>query len=173
MNVKYAVIPCAGKGTRFLPITKGVAKEMCPIVDRPTLDYIVEECLQAGITDIVFVISEGKDDIKKYYSLDEDYEKDLREHGKNEFADIIHKIATKANYHYVIQHEQLGLGHAVLQAKSVVKDDNFVVCCGDDICTYEGDSPVKQLVEAFKKVGGKTVVGGQKSNTKALLNMVQ
>ena len=65
MNVKYAVIPCAGKGTRFLPITKGVAKEMCPIVDRPTLDYIVEECLQAGITDIVFVISEGKDDIKK------------------------------------------------------------------------------------------------------------
>lgn len=162
MNVKYAVIPCAGKGTRFLPITKGVAKEMCPIVDRPTLDYIVEECLEAGITDIVFVISEGKDDIKKYYSLDEDYEKDLREHGKNEFADIIHKIATKANYHYVIQHEQLGLGHAVLQAKSVVKDDNFVVCCGDDICTYEGDSPVKQLVEAFKKVGGKTVVGGQK-----------
>ena len=162
MNVKYAVIPCAGKGTRFLPITKGVAKEMCPIVDRPTLDYIVEECLDAGITDIVFIISEGKDDIKKYYSLDEEYEKDLIDHGKKDFAELIHKIATKANFHYVIQHEQLGLGHAVLQAKDVIKDNNFVVCCGDDICTYQGDSPVKQLVKAFEKVGGKTIVGGQK-----------
>ena len=162
MKVKYAVIPCAGKGTRFLPITKGVAKEMCPIVDRPTLDYIVEECLEAVITDIVFIVSEGKDDIRKYYSLDEEYEKDLIEHGKDDFAKIIHHIGTKANYHFVIQHEQLGLGHAVLQAKSVVKDDNFVVCCGDDICTYKGDSPVKQLVEVFEKIGGKTVVGGQK-----------
>lgn len=161
MKVKYAVIPCAGKGTRFLPITKGVAKEMCPIVDRPTLDYIVEECLDAGITDIVFVVSRGKDDIKKYYSLDEDYEKDLIASGKKEYADIIHHIATKANFHYVIQEEQLGLGHAVLQAKSVVKDNNFVVCCGDDICTYENSSPVKQLVEAFEKVGEKTLVGGQ------------
>ena len=162
MKVKYAVIPCAGKGTRFLPITKGVAKEMCPIVDRPTLDYIVEECLEAGISDIVFVISEGKEDIKKYYSLDEAYEKDLKEHNKDEYASLIHKIATKAKFHYVIQHEQLGLGHAVLQVKSVVKDDNFVVCCGDDICTYNGDSPVKQLVDAFIKVDGKTIVGGQK-----------
>ena len=162
MKVKYAVIPCAGKGTRFLPITKGVAKEMCPIVDRPTLDYIVEECLEAGITDIVFIVSKDKEDIRKYYSIDEEYEKELREAGKDNFADIIHKIGAKACYHFVIQHEQLGLGHAVLQAKSVVKNDNFVVCCGDDICTYEGDSPVKQLVDAFEKVGEKTVVGGQK-----------
>ena len=146
MKVKYAVIPCAGKGTRFLPITKGVAKEMCPIVDRPTLDYIVEECLEAGITDIVFIVSKDKEDIRKYYSIDEEYEKELREAGKDNFADIIHKIGAKARYHFVIQHEQLGLGHAVLQAKSVVKNDNFVVCCGDDICTYEE----------------KTVVGGQK-----------
>ena len=162
MKVKYAVIPCAGKGTRFLPITKGVAKEMCPIVDRPTLDYIVEECLEADITDIVFIVSKDKEDIRKYYSIDEEYEKELREAGKDNFADIIHKIGAKARYHFVIQHEQLGLGHAVLQAKSVVKNDNFVVCCGDDICTYEGDSPVKQLVDAFEKVGEKTVVGGQK-----------
>ena len=162
MKVKYAVIPCAGKGTRFLPITKGVAKEMCPIVDRPTLDYIVEECLEAGITDIVFIVSKDKEDIRKYYSIDKEYEKELREAGKDNFADIIHKIGAKARYHFVIQHEQLGLGHAVLQAKSVVKKDNFVVCCGDDICTYEGDSPVKQLVYAFEEVGEKTVVGGQK-----------
>ena len=78
MEVKYAVIPCAGHGTRFLPITKGVPKEMCPIVDKPTLDYIVEECLDAGITDIVLIVSEGKDDIKKYYDLDPEYEEELR-----------------------------------------------------------------------------------------------
>ena len=161
MNVKYAVIPCAGKGTRFLPITKGVAKEMCPIVDRPTLDYIVDECINGGITDIVFVISKDKDDIKKYYSLDEEYEKELIDSGKKEYASLIHKIATKANYHFVIQHEQLGLGHAVLQAKDIIKDNNFVVCCGDDICLYDGDSPVKQLVNAFLETNGHTIVGGQ------------
>ena len=161
MNVKYAVIPCAGKGTRFLPITKGVAKEMCPIVDRPTLDYIVDECINGGITDIVFVISKDKDDIKKYYSLDEEYEKELIDSGKKEYASLIHKIATKANYHFVIQHEQLGLGHAVLQAKDIIKDNNFVVCCGDDICLYDGDSPVKQLVNAFLETDGHTIVGGQ------------
>lgn len=162
MKVKYAVIPCAGKGTRFLPITKGVAKEMCPIVDRPTLDYIVEECLQSGITDIVFIVSEGKEDIKKYYSVDEPFEKDLIEHGKNKYAELIHHIGTKANYHFVNQEVQLGLGHAVLQAKSIIGDNNFVVCCGDDICTYKDIPPVKQLIDAFEKVGEKTIVGGQK-----------
>ena len=161
MEVKYAVIPCAGYGSRFLPITKGVPKEMCPIVDRPTLDYIVEECLDAGITNIVLIVSEGKDDIKKYYSLNEKYEAELRKNGKDSYADLIHKIATKATFHYVTQHELLGLGHAVLQAKEVVGDNKFVVCCGDDICTYKGKSPVAQIVEAFIKNGGHTIVGGQ------------
>lgn len=161
MKVKYAVIPCAGHGTRFLPITKGVPKEMCPIVDKPTLDYIVEECLDAGIEEFVLIVSEGKDDIKKYYSVDEKYEEELRKLGKNNYADLIHKIGTKAKFHYVTQHELLGLGHAVLQAKEVVGKENFVVCCGDDICTYEGESPVKQLVDSFVKNGGHTVVGGQ------------
>ena len=120
MEVKYAVIPCAGHGTRFLPITKGVPKEMCPIVDKPTLDYIVEECLDAGITDIVLIVSEGKDDIKKYYDLDPEYEEELRKNGKGQYADLIHKIATKAKFHYVTQYELLGLGHAVLQAKLAI-----------------------------------------------------
>ena len=161
MEVKFAVIPCAGHGSRFLPITKGVPKEMCPIVDRPTLDYIVEECLDAGITDIVLIVSEGKDDIKKYYDFDFKYEEELRNSGKTEYANLIHSIASKAKFHYVTQHELLGLGHAVLQAKEVVGDNNFVVCCGDDICTYNGKSPVSQLVESFIKNGGYTVVGGQ------------
>ena len=162
MNVKYAVIPCAGKGTRFLPITKGVAKEMCPIVDRPTLDYIVQECVDGGVTDIVFIVSRDKDDIKKFYTRDERYEQELIAGNKEEFAKSIRDITTKANFHYVIQEEQLGLGHAVLLAKEIVKDENFVVCCGDDICTYSKDAPVKQLVDAFIETNGHTIVGGQK-----------
>src|SRR5574344_1219241 len=161
LNVKWAVIPCAGHGTRFLPITKGVPKEMCPIVDRPTLDYIVSEVIDGGVENIVFIISEGKDDIKRYYKLDEEYEKELRSKGKAKYADMIHEVASKAKFYYVPQVELLGLGHAVLQAKEVIGDNNFIVCCGDDICTYEGKAPVDQMVEAFIKNGCHTIVGGQ------------
>ena len=161
-DVKRAVIPCAGKGTRFLPVTKGTPKEMCPIVDKPTLDYIVDECIDGGITNILIILSEGKDDIRRYYHNDDDYEKELIEKGKTEFASIIHNVANKANLYFTMQHELLGLGHAVLQAKEFIKNENFIVCCGDDICTYEGDAPSKQLIEAFKKTNGHTIVGGQK-----------
>ena len=161
-DVKRAVIPCAGKGTRFLPVTKGTPKEMCPIVDKPTLDYIVDECIDGGITNILIILSEGKDDIRRYYHNDDDYEKELIEKGKTEFASIIHNVANKANFYFIMQHELLGLGHAVLQAKEFIKNENFIVCCGDDICTYEGDAPSKQLIEAFKKTNGHTIVGGQK-----------
>ena len=150
-DVKRAVIPCAGKGTRFLPVTKGTPKEMCPIVDKPTLDYIVDECIDGGITNILIILSEGKDDIRRYYHKDDDYEKELIKKGKTEFASIIHNVANKANFYFTMQHELLGLGHAVLQAKEFIKNENFIVCCGDDICTYEGDAPSKQLIEAFKK----------------------
>ena len=161
-DVKRAVIPCAGKGTRFLPVTKGTPKEMCPIVDKPTLDYIVDECIDGGITNILIILSEGKDDIRRYYHKDDDYEKELIEKGKTEFASIIHNVANKANFYFTMQHELLGLGHAVLQAKEFIKNENFIVCCGDDICTYEGDAPSKQLIKAFKKTNGHTIVGGQK-----------
>lgn len=161
-DVKRAVIPCAGKGTRFLPVTKGTPKEMCPIVDKPTLDYIVDECIDGGITNILIILSEGKDDIRRYYHKDVDYEKELIEKGKTEFASIIHNVANKAKFYFTMQHELLGLGHAVLQAKEFIKNENFIVCCGDDICTYEGDAPSKQLIEAFKKTNGHTIVGGQK-----------
>lgn len=161
-DVKRAVIPCAGKGTRFLPVTKGTPKEMCPIVDKPTLDYIVDECIDGGITNILIILSEGKDDIRRYYHNDVDYEKELIEKGKTEFASIIHNVANKANFYFTMQYELLGLGHAVLQAKEFIKNENFIVCCGDDICTYEGDAPSKQLIEAFKKTNGHTIVGGQK-----------
>lgn len=160
--VKWAVIPCAGKGTRFLPITKGVSKEMLPIVDRPTLDYIVQELVDSGIKNIVFVISKGKDEIKKYYDKDPKYERELIKKGKNDFAKAIHEASNKANFYYVEQKEQLGLGHAVLCAKNIIKKHNFVVCCGDDICLYKKEAPTKQLIDCFLKNNCHTVVGGQK-----------
>lgn len=160
-EVKYAVIPCAGKGTRFLPITKGVPKEMLNIIDTPTLDYIVDELIAGGITNIIFVISKDKDDIKKYYDRNIDFENDLIANKKEKYAEIIKKNSTKARFEYCIQHEQLGLGHAVLCAKDLVKNNNFVVCCGDDITTFQGKAPIKELIEAFEKTSS-TIVGGQK-----------
>lgn len=160
-SVKWAVVPCAGKGTRFLPITKGVPKEMLPIIDRPTLDYIVDELIDGGVENIVFIVSKGKEDINKYYDRNEAYEAELIEGKKGQFAEAIKRAATKANYYYVEQKELLGLGHAVLQAKNMIGNNNFVVCCGDDICTYEGDAPTKQLVDAFIKFDCHTLVGGQ------------
>lgn len=162
LDVKWAVIPCAGHGTRFLPITKGTPKEMCPIVDKPTLDYIVDEVIAGGVENIVFIISEGKDDIKRYYKKDDAYEKELISKGKEPYAKLIHEVSHKANFYFVPQTELLGLGHAVLQAKEIIKDNNFIVCCGDDICTYTGVAPDKQLIDAFKDCGGHTLVGGQK-----------
>ncbi len=159
--VKWAVIPCAGKGTRFLPITKGIPKEMLPIVDRPTLDYIVQELVDSGIENIVFIVSKGKDEIKKYYDVDENYEKELIQEGKEAYAKIIHNVTRKAKFYYVEQKELLGLGHAVLQAKNIIGENNFVVCCGDDICRYNNDAPVKQMIDTFIKFNSCTVVGGQ------------
>lgn len=160
-EVKYAVIPCAGKGTRFLPITKGVPKEMLNIIDTPTLDYIVDELIAGGITNIIFVISKDKDDIKKYYDRNVDFENDLIANKKEKYAEIIKKNSNKAHFEYCVQHEQLGLGHAVLCAKDLVKNNNFVVCCGDDITTFKGKAPVKELIEAFEQTNS-TIVGGQK-----------
>jgi len=162
LDVKWAVIPCAGKGTRFLPITKGSSKEMLNIVDRPTVDYIVDECVDGGIENIVFIVSEGKDDLKKYYTRNKALEEDLLIHHKDEYVEILKDIDKKANYYFVNQYELLGLGHAVLQAKEVIGDNNFVVCCGDDVNTYEKDAPIKQLIEAFKETNGNIIVGGQK-----------
>ena len=161
LNVDYAVIPCAGLGTRFLPITKGVPKEMLNIIDRPTLDFIVKECVDSGIKNIILIVSKGKDDIKRYYSLDKEYEQELLNKGKKQEYNLVHRIATQANFYYITQEELLGLGYAVYLAKDIIKDNNFVVCCGDDITTYKGKPPVYQMIKAFKEVNGGTIVGGQ------------
>jgi len=161
-EVKWAVIPCAGLGTRFLPITKGTPKEMCPIVDKPTLDYIVDEIIAGGVENIVIIVSDGKDDIKRYYAKNESLENELVSKGKEKYAKIVHEVSHKANFYFIKQEVLLGLGHAVLQAKEIIKDNNFIVCCGDDICLYDKVAPAKQLIDAFKECNGNTIVGGQK-----------
>lgn len=162
INVNWAVIPCAGRGTRFLPITKGVSKEMLNIIDRPTIDYIVSECLSANIKNIVFIINKEKKDLKKYYTKDKVFYEEMIKANKKNYAEIIDSIPKKAKFYFVYQKEMKGLGHAVLQAKDIIKDNNFVVCCGDDITYFDKVSPLTELIESFKKVNGKTIVGGKK-----------
>lgn len=161
-KVEWAVIPAAGRGTRFLPITKGVSKEMLNIVDRPTIDYIVDECINADIKNIVFIVSDDKEDIKKYYSEDKKFYDELMKNNKTEYASIVSSIPKKANFYYAYQKEMKGLGHAVLMAKDIIKDNNFVVCCGDDIVDFDKTSAVKELVDAFIQNNNLTVVGGKK-----------
>ena len=154
IKIKKAVIPAAGLGTRFLPATKGVAKEMFPIIDKPTILYQVEEAISAGAEEVIIIISEAKRSIEKFFSRDEEFEKHLIETGKPEFAEIIKKIATQAKITFVIQKEQKGLGHAILCCKEAVGNEPFLILSGDDLVyNHHGKSASAQMAEAFEKTG--------------------
>lgn len=154
IKIKKAVIPAAGLGTRFLPATKGVAKEMFPIIDKPTLLYQVEEAISAGAEEVIIIISEAKRSIEKFFSRDEAFEKHLIETGKPEYAELIKKIATQAKITFVIQKEQKGLGHAILCCKEAVGNEPFLILSGDDLVyNHHGHSACYQMAEAFEKTG--------------------
>ena len=160
-KVKKAVIPAAGLGTRFLPVTKALAKEMLPIVDIPTLDYQVNEAVKAGVEEIILIISKAKEDIKKHFSREEEYENYLISKGKIEEANIIKEIATRAKITYVYQNEMLGLGHAILCTKEAVGDEPFIVILGDDLIINEGgDNVSTQMVNVYNQTGA-SVIGCQ------------
>lgn len=160
-KVKKAVIPAAGLGTRFLPATKALAKEMLPIVDIPTLDYQVNEAVKAGVEEVILIISKAKEDIKKHFSREEEYENYLLSKGKVEEANIIKEIATRAKITYVYQHEMLGLGHAILCTKEAVGDEPFIVILGDDLIINEGgDNVSTQMVNVYNQTGA-SVIGCQ------------
>ncbi|MCH8940263.1 MAG: UTP--glucose-1-phosphate uridylyltransferase GalU [Chloroflexi bacterium] len=141
MDVRKAVIPAAGLGTRLLPASKAVPKELLPLVDRPMLHYIVEEALDAGITQIVIVTSQGKDAIADYFDPAPHLEKLLEERGEGATAAAMRRVSTEAEFIFVRQHEQLGLGHAVYTARHVVGDEPFAVMLPDDII----DAPTPAL----------------------------
>lgn len=151
MKIRKAIIPVAGYGTRFLPYTKAVPKEMLPIIDKPIIQFVVEEAVASGIEDIIFVTASGKQNIENYFDYNLELEQFLKEKGKTDLSHDLRKIADMAKFFYVRQKEPLGNGDAVLQAKPFVGDQPFVVMWGDEF--FEGDvPPTAQLIEAYDKL---------------------
>jgi UTP--glucose-1-phosphate uridylyltransferase len=152
MKDKKAVIPAAGLGTRMLPATKTVPKELLPLVDKPVLQYIVEEAVESGVEDIIIITSRGKKAMDEYFLPNPALEKKLHSIGKHSDAERIHHTAEMARFHFVIQEEQKGLGHAILCAREAVGDEPFGVLLGDDIM-YSETPVLRQLIEAAEKFG--------------------
>ncbi|WP_424685303.1 UTP--glucose-1-phosphate uridylyltransferase GalU [Enterococcus sp.] len=154
-KVRKAVIPAAGLGTRFLPATKAIAKEMLPIVDKPTIQFIVEEALKSGIEDILIVTGKGKRPIEDHFDSNVELEQNLSSKGKTELLALVEET-TGINLHFIRQKHPLGLGHAVLCAKAFVGDEPFVVMLGDDI--MQDKVPLtKQLINDYEKTNASTL----------------
>ena len=146
-KVRKAVIPAAGLGTRFLPATKAIAKEMLPIIDKPTIQFIVEEAIESGIEDIIIVTGKAKRPIEDHFDANVELELNLASKGKDELLALVEET-TGINIHFIRQKRPLGLGHAVLQAKAFVGNEPFVVMLGDDI--MEDEIPLtKQLINTY------------------------
>ncbi len=152
MTVKKAVIPAAGLGTRVLPASKAIPKEMLPIVDKPAIQYIVEEAVAAGITDILIITGRGKHAIEDHFDRSPELEERLLKGGKTDLYNECIKASGLANIHYIRQKETKGLGHAVLCAKQFVGNDPFVVMYGDDVIL--GEKPATaEMCEVFERTG--------------------
>jgi UTP--glucose-1-phosphate uridylyltransferase len=152
-SVRKAVFPAAGLGTRFLPATKAQPKEMLPLVDKPTIQYGVEEALASGIDNIILVTGRGKNAIEDHFDVNIELETFLEARGKKDQAAEIRKISDMINFAYVRQGEPLGLGHAVLITRALVGDEPFAVILGDDV--IDADPPaLRQMVEVFDEVQG-------------------
>lgn len=153
--VRKAVIPAAGLGTRFLPATKALAKEMLPIVDTPTIEYIVREAIASGIEDIVIVDGKSKRSIEDHFDSNPELENNLREKGKDELLKIVQET-TDINMYFIRQSHPNGLGDAVLTAKAFIGDEPFVVLLGDDL--MQDEVPLtKQLIERYEETGESTL----------------
>ena len=155
MKVRKAIIPAAGLGTRFLPATKAQAKEMLPIVDKPTIQYIIEEAVEAGIEDIVIITGRNKKTIEDHFDRSPELEQELERSNKTDYLEMVKNIAHIANVYYVRQKQPRGLGHAVLTAKSFIGDEPFAVLLGDSI--VKCNSCTGHLVEVFEKYQKSTI----------------
>lgn len=157
--IKKAVIPAAGFGTRFLPATKSTPKEMLPIVDRPTIQYIVEEALESGIEDILIISGHAKRAIEDYFDSAPDLERALERSGKDDLLKLVRDTAD-IRVHYIRQRQMRGLGDAVLTAKSFVSNEPFAVLLGDDVVYYPQKPALKQLIDVYDEYG-RTILGCQ------------
>ena len=162
MKVTKAVIPAAGLGTRFLPATKAQPKEMLPIVDKPTIQHIVEEAAASGIKDVLIITGRTKRAVEDHFDKAYELENELRHSGKDDLVAECEAISDMVNMHYVRQREARGLGHAILCAKAFVGNEPFAVLLGDDIVYNAPDEVpcIKQLIDIYETFGG-SVVGGQ------------
>lgn len=160
MKITKAVIPAAGLGTRVLPATKNMPKEMFPIVDKPTIQYIVEEAVAAGITDILIITNRGKGLIEDHFDASPELEALLEKSGKTEFLNTVKNISSLANITFIRQKEMKGLGHAVLKAKSFVGNEPFAVMYGDGVIISKTPA-IKQLIDCYDEYG-EGVVGVKK-----------
>jgi len=147
--VKKAVFPVAGLGTRFLPATKDIPKEMMPLVDRPLIHHGVDEAVASGCTEVVFVTGQGKESIRRYFEPSDELVSLLRERGKEELAAVVENIHSLADFYYAFQEKPLGLGHAVLCAEEFCKDEYFGLLLPDDVMIAE--PPVLSQLEAVRK----------------------
>ena len=174
-KIRKAVIPAAGLGTRVLPATKAQPKEMLVIVDKPALQYLVEELLAAGIEEILIITGRNKGSIENHFDYSYELERTLEENGKKDLLKVVNHISEMSNIYYVRQKKPLGLGHAISCAEAFVGDEPFVVLLGDDIIYTDkekGQLPVtKQLVEKYKELQGGTILGVQEVPHKNVSNL--
>ncbi len=158
MKIRKAIIPCGGMGTRFLPITKAVPKELLPVIDTPVLAYIVDEIVDSGIDEILIILGNGKEAIKEYFTQNNKLEKALK--NKPQLLEIVRKINSRAEIRFGLQKEPRGSGDAVMQAREFTKDEPFCMSNGDDLII--SDVPVtKQLCDAYEQNAG-LILGVQK-----------
>jgi len=162
-KIRKAIIPAAGFGTRFLPATKAMPKEMLPIVDKPIIQYVVEDAVSAGIEDIIIVTGWHKRSIEDHFDYPFELEKRLLEAGKEQQAEEVRKIAEMANFYYVRQKGPLGNATPILNAKSFIGNEPFLVLWGDDFI-QSNPSRSRQLVDAYQKFGGSAILGSMKFN---------
>ena len=160
MKVRKAVIPAAGLGTRFLPATKAQPKEMLPIVDKPTIQYIIEEAAAAGIEDIIVVTGRNKRSIEDHFDRSIELEMELEKDGKSEMLEMVQAIPEIANIHFIRQKQPLGLGHAVLTASHFIGNEPFAVLLGDDVVISRKPC-LQQMIEVFNEYQT-SIVGVQK-----------
>jgi UTP--glucose-1-phosphate uridylyltransferase len=156
MSVRKAVIPAAGLGTRFLPATKAQPKEMLPVVDKPAIQYVVEEAVRAGIDDILIITGRGKRSLEDHFDRNVELELELEQRGKLEALKEVKALADLADFHYVRQGEALGLGHAVSVARKHVGDNPFVVLLGDDLID-ERMPLLEGMIDSYERLGSSVI----------------
>jgi len=167
-KVRKAVIPAAGLGTRFLPATKAQPKEMLTIVDKPTIQYIIEECVASGIEEILIITGRNKKSIEDHFDRSIELEMELEKSGKDEMLKMVRDISDMVNIHFIRQKEPRGLGHAINCARTFVGEEPFAVLLGDDI-VYNDETPcLKQLIDCHNEYG--TSVLGVQTVTETAVN---